>query len=82
MPLSAREYPVSDRYEVQLARAVLTGQPHAPAAAATLLELCDPTSLDAAVGLISDQGTVTVAAFDCLVDAWDSYRHVKHLSMD
>lgn len=82
MQLRAHEYPTTSRYEVQLARAVVTGQPNAYQAATTLLELCDPASLDRAVGLIADRGAVTVEAFDRLADAWERFRHVKDLSVD
>jgi hypothetical protein len=73
---------VSESYEARLARSVLARGPDAPAAAMTLLEHADPPTLTAAVALIADVGTVTQHAFNCVADAWDTYRHVKHLSWD
>lgn len=73
---------VSERYEARLARAVLNGAANAPAAAMELLEHSEPATRDAAVALIADHGTMTVGAFDCLVDAWETYRHVRYLSWD
>jgi hypothetical protein len=46
----------------------------------TLLEHADPPTLTAA--LIADVGAVTQHAFNCVADAWETYRHVKHLSWD
>ena len=73
---------VAELYDARLARAILEGDAHAPAAAATLLEYCDPCTLDAAVGLIARHGMVTQDAFDCVADAWETYRHMRHLSWD
>ena len=73
---------VSERYDARLARSILEGGSSASAAAMTLLEYRDPSTLDAAVTLVADQGTVTEDAFDCVADAWETYRHVKHLCWD
>ncbi len=73
---------VRERYDARLARAILEGGSNAPGAAMTLLEYCEPATLDAAVALIGDQGVVTDIAFDCVADAWETYRHVRHLSWD
>ncbi len=73
---------ISERYEARLARTILDGAANAPAAAMELLEHCEPPTRDAAVALIADHGTITVGAFDCLVDAWETYRHLRHLSWD
>jgi hypothetical protein len=73
---------VAELYDARLARAILEGGAHAPAAAATLLEYCEPSTLDAAVGLIARYGMVTQDAFDCVADAWETYRHMRHLSWD
>jgi len=73
---------VCERYDARLARAILEGGSNAPAAARTLLEYREPATLDAAVALIADQGTVTEDAFDCVADAWETYRHVRHLGWD
>jgi hypothetical protein len=73
---------VCERYDARLARAILEGGSNAPAATRTLLEYREPATLDAAVALIADYGTVTEDAFDCVADAWETYRHVRHLSWD
>jgi hypothetical protein len=73
---------VSERYDVRLARTILDGGSNASTAAMTLLEYREPATLDAAVALIADQGTVTGDAFDCIADAWETYRHLKHLTWD
>lgn|GEM_PF-2366249 len=73
---------VPERYEARLARAIIDGASNAPAAAMTLFEHCEPATRDAAIALIADYGTVTAGASDCLVDAWETYRHVRHLSWD
>lgn len=84
MPLRAAEPPaaVSERYDARLARSILAGGSSAPQAAMTLLEYRDPATLDAAIGLVADQGTLTEDAFDCVADAWGTYRHLKHLCWD
>jgi hypothetical protein len=48
----------------------------------TLLEHCDPRTLEAAVALLGDHDTVSQDAFDRLADAWETYRHVQHQSWD
>ncbi len=73
---------VSEHYDARLARAILEGGSSASAAAMMLLEYRDPSTLDAAVALVADQGTVTEDAFDCVADAWETYRHLKHLCWD
>ena len=80
MPLrSARMRVVaSQRYDARLARRILEGGTDASRAAMTLLEYGDPSTLDAAVAMIADHGTVTAAdAFDCVTDAWETYRHLE-----
>lgn len=72
----------SERYEVRLARSILAGGPGAAVAARALLEHSDPPTLDAAVALVAAAGGITEDAFDRLADAWETYRHVKHLSWD
>jgi hypothetical protein len=72
----------SASYEARLARIILEGGSEARAAAMTLLEHSDPPTLNAAVALVADRGTLTSDAFDLLADAWESYRHLKHLSWD
>jgi hypothetical protein len=39
-------------------------------------------TLDQAVALVAAHGVVTTEAFDCLADAWETYRHFKDLSWD
>lgn len=73
---------VSEHYEARLARSILKGGSNASAAAMTLLEYRDPATLDAAVALVADQGTMTEDAFNCVADAWETYRHLKHLCWD
>ncbi len=73
---------VSERYDARLARSILEGGSNASTAAMTLLEYRDPATLDAAVALVADQGTVTEDAFSCIADAWETYRHLKHLCWD
>jgi hypothetical protein len=84
MPLRAARARVivSERYETRLARAILEGGSNASTAAMTLLEYRDPATLDAAVALVADQGAVTEDAFNCVADAWETYRHLKHLAWD
>jgi hypothetical protein len=84
MPLRAAEAPaiVSERYDARLARIILADGSSASQAAMTLLEYRDPATLDAAVGIVSEEGTVTEDAFDCVADAWETYRHLKHLCWD
>jgi hypothetical protein len=72
----------AELYDARLARAILQGGGRAPAAAATLLDYCEPSTLDAAIRLISRHGTVSQDAFDCVADAWETYRHMRHLSWD
>ncbi len=73
---------VAELYDARLARTILGGGANAPAAAMMLLEYCEPSTLDAAVALIAGHGTVAQDAFDCVADAWETYRHVRHLSWD
>lgn len=73
---------VSDRYRAQLARTILGGGSNADETTMMLLEYCEPTSLEAAVALLLDQGTVTAAAFDRVADAWETYRHLKDVTWD
>jgi hypothetical protein len=84
MPLRAARarVVVSERYDARLARAVIEGGPDASTAVMTLLEYGDPATLDAAVALVGEQGTVTADAFDCVADAWETYRHLKHFTWD
>ncbi len=84
MPVRASGVEASnpERYEVRLARSVLAGGPGATVAARALLEHSDPPTLDAAVALLMAAGPLTEDAFDRLADAWETYRHVKHLSWD
>lgn len=84
MPLRAAQAPaaVSERYDARLARDVLAGGSSAPRAAMTLLEYSDPATLDAAIALVAKEGAVTEDAFDCVADAWETYRHLKHLCWD
>ncbi len=79
---SGAAIPCSERYEARLARCVLAGGPDAVAAAMALLEHGDPPTLDAAVALLTTAGGITEDAFDRLADAWETYRHVRHLSWD
>lgn len=69
-------------YEARLARAIREGGANASTAAMTLLEYGDPSSLEAAVALVAAQGAVTTDAFDCVADAWETYRHLRQLSWD
>ncbi len=84
MPLRAAVAPpiVSERYDARLARLILAGGSSAPQAAMNLLENRDPATLDAAVGLVADEGSLTEGAFDCVADAWETYRHLRHLCWD
>lgn len=84
MPLRAARTTtvVSESYDARLARAILAGGSNAPAAAMALLESQEPATLSAAVALVADHGTMTQGAFDCVADAWETYRHVRHLSWD
>jgi hypothetical protein len=84
MPLRAARarVVVSELYEVRLARSILEGGTEASTAAMTLLEYRDPATLDAAVALVGEQGTVTADAFDCVADAWETYRHLRYLGWD
>ena len=84
MPLraAATNAGVCESYDARLARSVLEGGLNAPTAAMTLLEYRDPATLDAAVALLADFGTVTEDAFNRIADAWETYRLVKHQSWD
>ncbi len=73
---------VSEHYRARLARAILEGGPNALEATMMLLEHGEPDTVEAAVALVADQGKVTGAAFDCIADAWDTYRHLKDLTWD
>jgi NADPH-dependent ferric siderophore reductase len=74
--------PGSSSYEARLARRVLLGDASASPAAMELLDRCQPQTIDAAVALLAEQGNVSVDAFDCLADAWTTYRHLIDLSWD
>lgn len=84
MPLraAALRADACERYDGRLARSVLEGRPNAPTVAMTLLEYSDLPTLTAAVALLADYGTVTEDAFNCVADAWETYRHVKYQSWD
>jgi hypothetical protein len=70
-------------FEAQLARRVLTADyPHGQEAAITLHEHLDPATLQTALALSARHGTITSDAFDCVADAWETYRHLKDLSWD
>lgn len=69
-------------YEARLARRVLLGGASAPQAAMTLLECHRPETIEAAAALLGEHGRVSVAAFDCLADAWATYQHLKDLGWD
>jgi hypothetical protein len=47
-----------------------------------LMESCEPETFEGAVALLAGQGTVTVDAFDRVADAWETYRHLRHVSWD
>lgn len=47
-----------------------------------LLEYSAAETLDEAVALVAAHGVVTNEAFDCLADAWETYRHFRDLSWD
>jgi hypothetical protein len=72
----------AESYDARLARVILEGGSRASAAAMTLLELREPATLDAAVAFVARQCRVTRDVFDCVADAWETYRHVKHLTWD
>jgi hypothetical protein len=61
---------------------ILDGAPDASQAAMKLLDYSDPETLDGAVALVAAHGTLTTEAFDCVADAWETYRHFKDLSWD
>ena len=84
MPLRAHraEIVASESYDARLARSVLRAGVDAEAAAMALLEHSEPPTLDAAVALIARHGAIGEAAFDCLADAWETYRHLRHFSWD
>lgn len=73
---------ISEQHRTQLARSILGGGSNADEATMMLLEYCEPTSLEAAVALLVDQGAVTGAAFDRVADAWETYRHLKDVTWD
>lgn len=73
---------VCERYDARLARAVLEGGSNARAAAMALLEYSEPATLDAALALVAGHGAMMGDTFDCVADAWETYRHVRHLSWD
>lgn len=73
---------LSERHDVRPVGVVLEGGAEAQTAAMTLLECWDPPTLAAALALVAERGDLTVAAFDCVADAWETYRHVKHHSWD
>lgn len=77
MPATA---PGSTTYEARLARRVLLGGTGASDAAMELLDHCQPQTIDRAVALLAEQGDVSVDAFDCLADAWATFRHLIGLS--
>lgn len=78
----ALEAPTATGGARALARSVTKGAPDASIAAMELLERFQPQTIGAAVGLVAAEGTLTVEAFDCIADAWATYRHVMHLSWD
>ena len=69
-------------YAARLARTVLDGGPAAAAASIRLLEIADPPTLTAALAVVGRQGDVRPATFDCMADAWERHRHMKHLAWD
>lgn len=81
-PRSEGRRRAGNSYEARLAGLILADEGGAGSAATALLEHRDPASLDAALRLVARHGTLTVAAFDRLADAWDRHRHVRHLGWD
>lgn len=73
---------LSERYDARLARRILAGGSSAPKDAIALLEYCDPETLDVAVGLVAEEGALTQDVIDCVTEAWETYRHLKHLCWD
>jgi hypothetical protein len=69
-------------FEGRLAQLILTGAPNASQAAMALFERFEPQTVGAAVSLVSRQGRVTADAFDRIADAWETYRHLQHLTWD
>lgn len=47
-----------------------------------MFEYSTPETLEEAVALVATHGLVTTEVFDCLADAWETYRHFKDLSWD
>lgn len=84
VPARARERALAGReiYEARLARRISEGGPGAAEAAMALLEHRDPPSLEAAAAIVRDHRTISPDAFDCLADAWETYRHIQHQSLD
>ncbi len=84
MPLRAQheQIVVFESYEARLARTVLCAGAGADAAAMALLEYSDAPTLDAVLNLIARHGAIGEAAFDCVADAWETFRHVRHFSWD
>lgn len=84
MPLRASRTSATgqESYEARLARTITQGGPGATAAAMTLLEHCDPPTLQDAIALLGNHLTVSQDAFDHLADAWETYRHIKHQYWD
>ncbi len=72
---------VPTNYEERLAQRVLTGQ-RAREAALNLFERTGPQSLDEAIAKVCADRRPAAPAFDAIADAWDTYRHLKHLPWD
>jgi hypothetical protein len=66
-------------YEQDLSRRVLDCEPDAPDAAAALFDSRQPQTLTEAVRLVSPNGEITPAAFECLARAFDRYWHLRDM---
>lgn len=84
MPLRAQREQIAfcEDYEARLARLILCADAGAEAAAMALLEYSDAPTLDDVLNLIARHGVIGEAAFDCVADAWETFRHVRHFSWD
>lgn len=80
--LRRRDAAAPQDYETRLAQAIRGGGDRAPVAAMRLLEHLDPPTLQAAAARLAEQQTLNVEVFDRLADAWETYRHIRHLSWD
>jgi hypothetical protein len=69
-------------YQQRLAKRILDGGADASRATMELLEYSDVETLDEAVALVAAHGVVSTESFDCLADAWETYRHFRDLSWD